>query len=365
MLPAPKSAVDCVSPAFDTAKNMMFKPFQWSRWWRVALLGLATGEAASSGSCNFNIPSDLANLGKTQPQPEQFLQSSSPIWQGFSTGQIAGLVTILVVLVVMLVLVHLYIGSVLRFVLFDAVTRGRFRIREGWKRWHDQGVSYFRFQLGLLAVSLMGYGVLMGLPLAIAWSTGLFQNAKEHWGMIALMVLVCLPLVIAFAVTIAVVMVLFKDFGVPMMAVENLSSSAAWERLRGMMKPVKGDYAIYIVMKIVLGLAAAIAMGIVQFIVFLVPIIILVAVAVGVVAAVPDIIKNPAGLAFVITTVVVVAFIMVFIAAILAAPVVVFFQSYVLQFFSSRYEPLWKWLYPAPDMPEPPAIPPPEPLPAM
>jgi hypothetical protein len=89
----PRSAVDCVGPALDIAKNMMFKPFQWAKWWRIGLIGLATGEAAGSGACNFN-PGDLSKLGEATRDKQEFLQSL-PTWQGLPLAQMAALITVL------------------------------------------------------------------------------------------------------------------------------------------------------------------------------------------------------------------------------------------------------------------------------
>lgn len=356
----PTSAVDCVGPAIETAKNTMFKPFQWAKWWRIGLIGLATGEAAGSGGCNFNV-GDLANLGKQPPQQTEFLQSTP--WGNLPMAQIAALVTILIVLLVLLVLVHLYIGSVLRFVLLEAVAKGKYRIREGWNRWHAHGVRYFGFQLLLLGISLLGYGVLVGLPVLAGYSLGIFKAASQNWAVIAIGVLLLLPLVMLFAVGMAVVMVLFKDFGVPMMALENLPAIEAWRRVWAGVKGTKGDYLFYLLMKIVLTLAAAIIVGIVQFIIFLIPVIVLVAVGVGVFAAVPELIKSPAGIAMLATVVITAVFVLMFVGAIIASPAVVFFQAYVLEFFKGRYEPLRQWMHPEP--PAPPEMPTPPPLPAM
>ncbi|HUS20029.1 MAG TPA: hypothetical protein VMZ25_10300, partial [Terriglobales bacterium] len=267
---------------------------------------------------------------------------------------------------ILLVLVHLYIGSVLRFVLFDAVTRNRYRLREGWSRWKAHGMRYFGFQLLLLAVSLTGYGVLIGIPVLLGVSMGIFKNAGQHWGIIALGVLVFLPLVMLFALTVAVVMVLFKDFAVPMMALENLPAMEAWRRVLGGVRTAKGEYAIYLILKVGLTLLAAIVLGIVQLIIFIVPIIIAVAIGVGIFTAVPELIKNPAGIALLVTVAVMGIFLLMVVGAIMAAPVVVFFQAYVLIFFSSRYSPLWNLMYPAPPSPlPPPSMPALPPLPAM
>jgi len=48
---------------------------------------------------------------------------------------------------------------------------------------------------------------------------------------------------------------------------------------------------------------------------------------------------------------IVIGFFLLCVIALLQAPVVVFFQSYALTFFGSRYEPLRRLIYPQPPPP--------------
>jgi hypothetical protein len=128
---------------------------------------------------------------------------------------------------------------VLRFVLFDAVSRGNYRIREGWSRWHAQGMRYFGFQLLLIFISLVGYSLLIGIPVWLGLTLGIFKNAEQQWGLIALGVLVLLPLVILFALSMAIVMVFFKDFAVPIMALEDLPAMEAWRACGPWSRPLR------------------------------------------------------------------------------------------------------------------------------
>lgn len=45
----PLSAVDCVSPAIAQTKKQLFTPFQFKRWWRLAVVCILTGEFAGGG----------------------------------------------------------------------------------------------------------------------------------------------------------------------------------------------------------------------------------------------------------------------------------------------------------------------------
>src|SRR4051812_25609936 len=124
MPPALPSAVDCVSPAIERLKWLLFKPFRWAVWWRLAIIALAvSGEALGN---LFRIP-DLANA--TRRGKSDFL-AAPDIFAGIAhEPYFIALLALLVFLFVLLIFVHMYVGSVLRFVLFDAVSTGQYRLR--------------------------------------------------------------------------------------------------------------------------------------------------------------------------------------------------------------------------------------------
>src|SRR3954465_2450391 len=102
------SAVDCVSPAIERLKWLLFKPFRWGVWWRLAIIALAvSGEAIGN---LFRIP-DLANAARRGKQ--DFFASGLPT-DIFREPYFAALVALLVFLFIVLIFVHLYVGSVLR-----------------------------------------------------------------------------------------------------------------------------------------------------------------------------------------------------------------------------------------------------------
>jgi hypothetical protein len=150
------SAVDAISPAFAHTKRQLFGPFRLDFWARLGMVSLLTGEfAGGSGSgSTLNIPAGGAGTGG-----QDFLWQAEPVWQ--QVLRYLPWVVFGVVVLVALGVVAIYIASVFRFVLFDAVLTGRAHLAQGWRRWQEAGGSFFLWQLtfGLALILLMAVAV--------------------------------------------------------------------------------------------------------------------------------------------------------------------------------------------------------------
>jgi hypothetical protein len=206
-----------------------------------------------------------------------------------------------------------------------------------------------------LVVSVVGLALLIGTPLLVAWRAGLFHEARAHLLALILGGAALLVLLIAFFVLDAVAALLAKDFCVPIMAMENVGVLRAWGRLFPMLATEKVAFAGYVLMKIVLALGCAIVFGTATFfalIALLIPL--------GIVGVIVFIVGKAIGLALNVATVsiliavgglILVGFL--YLVALISTPAMVFFQSYMLHFFGSRYPALGAVVFP-----EPPATPP-------
>ena len=358
--PKKLNAMEAISPAFETTKNLMFKPFQWGRWWRMGMIALAAGEMAHSGSCNMNLP---ANFPKNFPK----FPTKPPVTDGFAGPSVPDIIsnirpeqwilfaTVMAICIVTLVLVHLYVNSVSRFMLFDAVATGRFKLLEGWERWYKHGRSYFWFQLLIAFFSMLMAGVIFGGMLVVgAASLGGMKNPGPEAGFAFLgVIMLGFLLFLPFAFVLYLVVLLAKDFAVPIMALEGVRVSEAMGKAWRLVLKEKGEFAIYVIAKWVLSVAELIVMGIVQ-----IPILLVIMLPFGagvVVAAInnPDMFKDPAFLASFVTGAICLVIFLIAVMAIVGAPITVFFQALTQQFFRCRYQPLQDLLYPSP--PAPPA----------
>lgn len=349
-MPPPLSAVEAITPAFAHTKRQLFQPFRLWIWARLAVVSLLTGEFAGGswgGTGNFNVPSTTGGGRK----PDEFLSLADPTWD--VVREFLPWVVVGVLVVVALGLILLYIASVFRFILFEAVLSDRCGLRQGWRRWQQAGWSYFLWQVGFSLVLTAVLALFVAAPIYLAWRAGLFHEPDKHFGLLLLGGVVLFFLFLGLALLGAVVSLFAKDFVVPLMAMENRGVVDAWQRLLPLLRAEKWAYAGYVLMKIVLALGSAILFGIIGVIVLLVLLFGLGVIGVALVLA-----GKAAGLTLNVYTIALAILLGVaalgfvfFVVAFVSTPATVFFQAYTLRFFGSRYPRLGEMLsqaWPAP-----------------
>ena len=339
-MPIPKSAVDVISPAFEHTKRQLFQPFRLGNWTRLAVIAVLTGEflgAGWNGPSNINIPGGSSEpeqkfrlLTEKGPTPDQIVAALTKYLPWILVGVVA---------LACLAIVWMYVESVFRFVLFDAVLRSKYGIRAGWRRWRQAGSWFVLWQFGLSTVELAIIGLIAGLPALLLWRAGTFDRPADHFGTLFGVAALAFAGVMLVAVAGGLVQSLAKDLVVPVMAMENVRVLEGWRRLWRMMRPEKSAYVIYVLMKIVLGLGSAILFGMagaVVFIALLIP--------VGLAGGALIVLGKAWGLAwneYTIGAAVVLGAIgllaIFYVMGMVYAPGMVFFQAYALHFLGARY----------------------------
>jgi hypothetical protein len=207
---------------------------------------------------------------------------------------------------------------------------------------------------------------LLGIPGAIALAFGWLQKPGEHLLPLILGGIFLFFILMGYFISVAVIAVMTKDFVVPYMVVENVTTMEGWRRFWPALKAEQGGYAGYIGMKIVLAIAAGIIFTIISVLVFLilaVPLVIA-GVMVGVVAAAAGLAWNPITITLAAVAFIILLAVIIFVFSLINVPVAVFFPAYSIHFLASRYPGLDALLHPAPPAPPAPAgteIPPPVP----
>jgi hypothetical protein len=351
----PISAVDSLTPAFEHAKQQLFRPFRFGQWTRLALVGLFAGEMSSGGGCNFNFPTH------TPSNHRNFVAAAPPNWE-----LLAPLLVIAIIAVPVIWCLLIYLNSRMRFVLFDSVIAKKCELGRMWRERREPAFQYFIWQILFFLATIAGTAVLLGVPALAAFLLGWFTAPRQHLVPLILTAIFLFFALMLWLLISFVIQVFTKDFVVPQMALENLSAFEGWRRLWVMLQSEKGSYAGYGGMKFVLAIGAAVGVGIVAII-----IVVLLLIPFGGIGAIAVIYGKAAGLTwnvFTITAAIVagsIFLLLVFYAvSLISVPVIVFFPAYSIYFFAARYPNLARVMYPAPSPPlMPPPLPPtPEPI---
>jgi hypothetical protein len=344
--PTPISAVYAINPAFQHAKQQLLQPFHFSQWLRLAFVGLLAGEMGSG----LNIHAPHHN-GANHFRHDHFAAhfANHP---GLTVASIAFFVALGLAFFVLI----LYISSVMRFILFDSILAKECHIRQGWARRSGEGLRLFGWQLLLTLAGFASLFLLIGVPVYSVWSAGWFAAPREHLVPLILGGVALFLVLISLIAAMAFLQVLTKDFLVPQMALENIGPVEAWKRLWSWLKGDKAGYAGYIVMKIVLAIAAGIILGIITVVAVLIILIPFGGIGIG-----AFLVGKAAGwawtwqtIAAAITLGVLALAAILFAASLISVPAIVFFPAYGLHFLAPRYAPLAAILYPQSTPPTPP-----------
>ncbi len=319
------------------ARRQLMEPFDFSWWWRMAIVGFFAGEFSGGGLRGFNnFP-----MGRTRNHPPDISLPSHEQLLQWVPWILLGLLALTVFIVFML-----YVHSKFRFILFESVLTGRCRIGESWSRWTWQATHYFLWLLFWQLFLLTVMSLLFGLPAFLAWRAGIFHAPGEHVGLLIAGGAVLLFLFIVVIVSAAVVGLFAKDFLVPVMALEGLGFRDGWRRVGAVLRQEKMQFAGYIGMKILLAIVFGILLGFVAvaFAIFFAIIAVFMFVPLGALIAAKHsilIIAITAALALIMFL------LLMFGMALISVPMVVFFQSYSLHFFAARYKPLHDRMFPS------------------
>jgi len=356
----PVSAVDCVQPALQHTREQLFTRFRFGQWSRLALVGILAAELHVGGCGNLG-----GHLPRIHPkQGNEFLPTSalpsrlpdliqSQVSEHIAQhiAQFIGLIVVGIFALMVVAFVFLYISSVFRFILFESVLRRQCAIGESWLKWRRAGGRFFLWQIVFQIAASLFLAILVGVPLALALAAGWTTNVREHIGRMIAGVILLGGLFVVFVLTAAVVQVLARDFLVPIMALEDLDFADGWHRLLGMIGREKGRYAVYLLLKLVLSLAASILFGILALFAAL---LVVIPGAAAVVAG------HVAGLGWSVTTISLaiifgslLLLLLVYLIALVCVPATVFFPAYSIYFFAARYPLLDALLNPAPVPPVP------------
>jgi len=247
-------AIDDLSDAIDVTREFLTPVRLWM-WLKLALLVFFVGGAGFGSPMSFGGGGGFG--GEPTPGPGADPGTSVDV------GEVLPIVIAVVVVVLVVGLIFLFVSSLFEFTLLESLRSGEVHVRRYTKRNVSHGTRLFGFRVALGLVGL----VLFGVPvLAIVFST----SETVSLGLIGLLVLLAIPISIAFAIIDRLTTV----FVAPTMLKHDLGVVAAWKRFWPTLRGQWTEYVVYLLLVWVLQLVLTVVTG-VLFVILLIPFLIL------------------------------------------------------------------------------------------
>lgn len=341
----PRTAVEALNAGFARWKRVLFsRP-------RVGLLlklSFVAAFAEFSGGGGFN--GNFGNGGKLDK-----LHALPPAWRAalFSIFVAVAAVGFVVGLVLF------YISCRLKFVEFNIAAAEDTRVSPAWNHFGRQTWRLFWTTLLIDFVALVALAA-TALPLVIGILHGFgFGHAPSLRQILALL-LVVVPIAVAWAFAVQFVLMIVRDLMLPVWAMEDGSVGYSLQVARRIIEQDIGSFAGYTLVKIALHIGAGIASVLAFFASALVSAIpfVLVGLAIYLPLHNSDAAKLVMVLLFAVEAVLAFAWFFI-LACICFGAAALIYQCYAVEWVAARYPPLGNLMYPPP--PPAPVIPPPEP----
>lgn len=239
------------------ATTSLLLPVDPGRWLRLALVaffvgGLGGGSGGGGGG-----------QGTVDVSTDQF-PTGFPGDVPFDvppTQTLFALVATVVAVALLFGLLYLAVGSVMEFVFVEGVTSRDVRLREPFRANVRPGLRLFVFRL-LVGVLV---AVLVAVPIAGAVLGGIGVSPAFF-----LLLLPVVLVVVFLAILGGIVLQLTTDFVVPTMLTEDRGVLDAWRRVLPLLRAEWQQAALYVIVRYVLAIGAAIAVGLVVLLLALV-----------------------------------------------------------------------------------------------
>lgn len=343
------SATECISPAIERTKLILYSPFRKGRTWKLC----ATSYLTMAGTMFF-------------PFPLIYLALIPAVRGAGSWAVVAVVVAVLIFSAVFTWIFHLC--SKIQFAYFDiVVNRGEF-VAPAWRKYRGQTLPWTGFKilfgavLTLICAAPIAAYIRHLVPIFRELPTITPGQPPPPQFVAAIAGIYAGYFVVGFLFSVVyLISSLLANFIVPSLALEDTGLKEAFRRLGELIRREPGEFTIFVLLKIGLGIAAYMGATILWELAFL-----LVTLLIGLVVLLLGFLLHLAGVPIAVLTVLGIFlaiawyfFGMVYVLLLAIGPAFTFLDAYALYFLGGRYPMLGDLLdRSAPPPPQPAFYPP-------
>ena len=238
------SVIEPVSPAIETVKATLFKPFDLGKWFVIGFCAWLA--QLSQGGFHFNFP--FRGFDRSHLLPSQL--------QNFFEIRLPLIITIGAVAFIIgtaILVVCLWLSSRGKFMFLYCVALNKAEVKTPWHRFRQQGNSLFLFRLAVGVVFLLCLLLFTGAIVLFVALFGRYHGniSPPVFVAVALLSFILVPV----AIGVALILKLTSDFVVPLMYLRPCTCVEAWREFWALLSKNIGRFALYILFQIVIAMA--------------------------------------------------------------------------------------------------------------
>jgi len=242
------SVIDPIGPAFERVKTILFRPFDFGKWFVIgfcawlAYLGSGGGGGGGGGG--------NGRGGRGSYEVKEGLGEA----KHFVMENLAWIIPVAILAVavgIVLWLVFTWLSSRGRFMFLHCVAHNKAEVSTPWTKFRQHANSLFLFRIVLGLISF----VVIGLPILLAVGCIVMMIAGD--GALAIGILGGILIGLIFLVSSIIFALISKftmDFVVPIMFLRTTSCTAGWREFLTILSVNKARFALYILFQIVIGM---------------------------------------------------------------------------------------------------------------
>jgi len=258
--PSPVSPIEAAQQAIDHTRRQLF-PFRLERWLPLGLLAFLDQCGRTGANLGGQVPPGSWNLGGPHGRDVERILEAEPghfpqLW-GWDVGTTIAVGAVVLVVASVLIAIVLWINSRAVFMYADAVSSGRSDIARPWREHAGLAGSFFVWRLVIVLATLIAMVMLVGVG-ALAWAAAARGQVMAGVGF-GLLIAILLVALLALLLASALVSLVLRDFVAPIQMSAQLPCGEALRRFGTLAAENLGSLLVYVLLKIVFAIAAAMA----------------------------------------------------------------------------------------------------------